>query len=172
MRVSTLRDGGGTPMGMLITFDDLTELLRAKKAETWQDVARSIAHEFKNPLTPIKRRRNGLRKKHAAKSPDFDDVFDECSKTIVQEADGLRKLVDEFANFARMPSSNPVFQPAAPVLKSVVQLYTGAHKGIVFSMEIPADFPTYFLTLSRSSACLSTSLKMPLRRWKAKAGYG
>jgi two-component system, NtrC family, nitrogen regulation sensor histidine kinase NtrY len=145
MRVFTLRDGSGTPIGMLITFDDLTELLRAKKAETWQDVARSIAHEFKNPLTPIMLSAERLRKKHAERSPDFDKVFEECIKTIVQEADGLRKLVDEFANFARMPSSNPAFQPIAPVLESVVQLYTGAHKDIFFDMEIPADLPDVFL---------------------------
>jgi len=145
MRVSTLRDGNGTPIGWIITFDDLTELLRAKKAETWQDVARSIAHEFKNPLTPIMLSAERLRKKHAEGSPDFDAVFDECSRTIVREADGLRKLVDEFVNFARMPSSNPTIQPLAPVLDSVVQLYAGAHKNIVFDKEIPSDLPDVFL---------------------------
>jgi two-component system nitrogen regulation sensor histidine kinase NtrY len=104
IRVSALRDGGGMLIGSIITFDDITELLRAKKAETWQDVARRIAHEFKNPLTPIKLSAERLRKKRAEGAPDFDTVFDECSRTIVQEADGLRKLVDEFAEFARMPS--------------------------------------------------------------------
>ena len=124
MRVSSLRDSSGTPIGSVITFDDLTELLRAKKAETWQDVARRIAHEFKNPLTPIKLSAERLRKKHSEGAPDFDAVFDECSRTIVQEADGLRKLVDEFADFARMPSSNPVAQPLAPVLENVAQFYS------------------------------------------------
>jgi two-component system nitrogen regulation sensor histidine kinase NtrY len=145
LRVSTLRDGSGTPIGMLITFDDLTELLRAKKAETWQDVAQRIAHEFKNPLTPIMLSAERLRKKYAAGAPDFHTVFDECSRTIVQEADGLRKLVDEFANFARMPSSNPVVQPLAPVLESVIQLYAGAHKDMVFEKALPADLPDVFL---------------------------
>jgi two-component system nitrogen regulation sensor histidine kinase NtrY len=145
MRISTLRDGNGTPIGSVITFDDLTELLRAKKAETWQDVARRIAHEFKNPLTPIKLSAERLRKKHAAGAPDFDAVFDECSMTIVQEADGLLKLVDEFANFARMPSSNPTLQPLAPVLESVVQLYSGAHKDIVFVKDIMPDLPDVFI---------------------------
>jgi len=145
MRVSTLRDGNGTPIGMLITFDDLTELLRAKKAETWQDVAQRIAHEFKNPLTPIMLSAERLRKKYAEGASDFHTVFDECSRTIVQEADGLRKLVDEFANFARMPSSNPVVQPLAPVLESVIQLYAGAHKDIVFEKAFPLDLPDVFL---------------------------
>ncbi len=144
MRISMLRDGSGTAIGSAITFDDLTELLRAKKAETWQDVARRIAHEFKNPLTPIKLSAERLRKKHAEGAPDFNAVFDECSMTIVQEADGLRKLVDEFANFARMPSSNPTLQPLAPVLESVVQLYSGAHKDIVFVKDLAQDLPEVF----------------------------
>lgn len=135
-RVSRLRDSGGAPIGLVITFDDLTELLRAKKAETWQDVARRIAHEFKNPLTPIKLSAERLRKKHAEGAPDFNTVFEECSRTIVQEADGLRRLVDEFANFARMPSSNPVPQPLAPVIENVVQLYAGAHKDITVVKDI------------------------------------
>jgi two-component system, NtrC family, nitrogen regulation sensor histidine kinase NtrY len=145
MRISTLRDSSSTPIGSVITFDDLTELLRAKKAETWQDVARRIAHEFKNPLTPIKLSAERLRKKHAENAPDFNAVFDECSRTIVQEADGLRKLVDEFANFARMPSSNPTLQPLYPVLESVIQLYSGAHRDIIFVKEIAPDLPDVFL---------------------------
>ena len=145
MRISALRDGNGTPIGSVITFDDLTELLRAKKAETWQDVAQRIAHEFKNPLTPIKLSAERLRKKHAEGAPDFNAVFDECSRTIVQEADGLRKLVDEFANFARMPRSSPALQPLAPVLESVIQLYGGAHKDITFEKDIASDLPDVFL---------------------------
>jgi two-component system nitrogen regulation sensor histidine kinase NtrY len=141
MRVSRLRVGVGAHIGLVITFDDLTELLRAKKAETWQDVARRIAHEFKNPLTPIKLSAERLRKKHSEGAADFDAVFEECSRTIVQEADGLRKLVDEFANFARMPSSNPVPQPLAPVIDNVAQLYTGAHKDIAVVRDIAADMP-------------------------------
>ncbi len=145
LRVSTLRDGNGAPIGSVITFDDLTELLRAKKAETWQDVARRIAHEFKNPLTPIKLSAERLRKKHAEGAPDFNAVFDECSLTIVREADGLRKLVDEFANFARMPNSNPTLQPLAPALESAIQLYSGAHKDVVFVKELSPDLPELFL---------------------------
>lgn len=141
MRVSTLRDTIGTVVGSVITFDDLTELLKAKKAETWQDVARRIAHEFKNPLTPIKLSAERLRKKHAEGAADFDAVFDDCSRTIVQEADGLRALVDEFANFARMPSSNPVPQQIAPVLESVIQLYDGAHKDITFVRQFRDELP-------------------------------
>jgi two-component system nitrogen regulation sensor histidine kinase NtrY len=145
VRITTLRDGSGMPIGSVVTFDDLTELLRAKKAETWQDVARRIAHEFKNPLTPIKLSAERLRKKHSEGAPDFDAIFDECSRTIVQEADGLRRLVDEFADFARMPSSNPVPQPLTPILENVAQLYSGAHKDISVIREIAPDIPDVHL---------------------------
>jgi two-component system nitrogen regulation sensor histidine kinase NtrY len=145
IRVSHLRDGAGTPLGSVITFDDLTELIRAKKAETWQDVARRIAHEFKNPLTPIKLSAERLRKKHAEGASDFDSVFDECSRTIVQEADGLKKLVDEFANFARMPSSNPVPQPLPPVIEGAAQLYSSAHKDIIVMRDLAPAMPEVVL---------------------------
>lgn len=145
MRISTLKDSTGALLGSVITFDDLTELLRAKKAETWQDVARRVAHEFKNPLTPIKLSAERLRKKHAEGAADFEKVFDECSLTIVREADGLRKLVDEFANFARMPASHPVPQQLAPVLESVVQLYAGAHKDLVIETNITPGLPEALL---------------------------
>ncbi len=141
MRISMLKESSGAHLGTVITFDDLTKLLRAQKAETWQGVARSIAHEFKNPLTPIKLSAERLRKKYVEKSPDFDKVFEECSRTIVQEADGLKRLVDEFANFARMPISKPTPQPLTPVLESAVQLYSSAHKDIDFVKEMAPDMP-------------------------------
>ncbi|MDH4161391.1 MAG: ATP-binding protein [Nitrospirota bacterium] len=141
MRVSTLRDSAGTLMGSVITFDDLTELLRAKKAETWQDVARKIAHEVKNPLTPIKLSAERLRKKYLERSPDFDRVFDESSQTIIQQVDGLKGLLDEFSEYARMPRPNPAPQALGPVVDSVVKLYDGMHKGIQFRQEIPQGLP-------------------------------
>ena len=140
-RVSTIQDTAGTRLGSVITFDDLTELLRAKKAETWQDVARKIAHEVKNPLTPIKLSAERLRKKYLEKAPDFDRVFDESSQIIIQQVDGLKGLLDEFAEFARMPRPNPVPQRLEPVIDSVIQLYAAVHKEVRFTKNIPANLP-------------------------------
>lgn len=141
LRVATLRDDAGTLLGSVITFDDLTELLRAKKAETWQDVARKIAHEVKNPLTPIKLSAERLRKKHRDRSADFEQVFDESSQTIIQQVDGLKGLLDEFSEYARMPRPNLAPQQLGPVVESVVRLYDGVHKGIRFRCDIPQDLP-------------------------------
>ena len=141
MRVSTLRETTGAFLGTVITFDDLTELLRAKKAETWQDVARKIAHEVKNPLTPIKLSAERLRKKYIEKAPDFDRIFEESSLTIIQQVDGLKRLLDEFAEFARMPRPNPVSQRLLPLLDSVIHLYEAAHKDVAIVKDIPGDLP-------------------------------
>lgn len=145
LRVSTLQDHAGALIGFVITFDDLTELLRAKKAETWQDVARKIAHEVKNPLTPIKLSAERLRKKYLEQAPDFDRVFDESSQTIIQQVDGLKSLLDEFAEFARLPRPNPVPQRLEPVVDSVIQLYAAAHREVRFLKDIPGDLPELLL---------------------------
>jgi len=141
MRVSTLRDAGGSLIGSVITFDDLTELLRARKAATWQDVARQIAHEVKNPLTPIKLSAERLRKKFFENAPDFGAVFEEASRTIIQEVNGLEGLLNEFSEFARMPRPNLSAGKIQPVIESALQLYTGVHPGIRFHKEIPERLP-------------------------------
>jgi two-component system nitrogen regulation sensor histidine kinase NtrY len=139
LRVSTLREGAGGTM-LVITFQNLTELLRAQKAMTWQDVARKIAHEVKNPLTPIKLSAERLRKKFGEGAPDFPAVFDEASRTIIHEVDGLKRLLDEFSDFARMPRSTPAPRPLGPVVDEVTQLYA-AHRGVTIARDMPADLP-------------------------------
>jgi two-component system, NtrC family, nitrogen regulation sensor histidine kinase NtrY len=146
MRISTLPGEAGSVLGSVITFDDLTELLRAKKAETWQDVARKIAHEVRNPLTPIKLSAERLRKKFMEQAPDFNQVFDESSRTIIQQVDGLKGLLDEFSEFARIPRPHPVPQRLGPIVDSVIQLYlSGAHKEVRFEKELPEGLPELLL---------------------------
>ena len=141
MRVSTLRDGQGALLGSVVTFDDLTDLLRARKAETWQDVARKIAHEVKNPLTPIKLSAERLRKKFLEGAADFNAVFDDSSRTIIQEVDGLKRLLDEFSEFARLPRPNPLPHPIAPLIEGEIRLFAGAHRDIEFIRDLQAGLP-------------------------------
>jgi len=145
LRVSMLRDSAGVLLGSVITFDDLTELLRAKKAETWQDVARKIAHEVKNPLTPIKLSAERLRKKFHEKAPDFERVFDDLSLTIIQHVDGLKGLLDEFSEFARLPRPHPAARPLEPLVDSVISLYASAHRDVEFVKDLPAGLPDLLL---------------------------
>ncbi len=100
-----------------------TALLRAEKVATWQEMARQIAHEIKNPLTPIQLSTERLRKKYFDRSPDFDRIFDDATRTIVNEVQGLKTLVDAFTQFAMMPPPQRTVQPIEPVIREALALY-------------------------------------------------
>ena len=99
--------------------------------EAWREVARRIAHEIKNPLTPIQLSAQRLRRRYAAQLRDGGAVFDECTRTIVQQVEELKALVDEFSNFARMPSAPHVPQ------NLFVGGFTAEHSGQVSSRRAP-----------------------------------
>src|SRR3990170_2767881 len=113
---------------MVIVLDNLTELIRAQRVAAWREVARRIAHEIKNPLTPIKLSAQRLKKKLLSKAEDSEEVFEECTNTIIQEVDDLKKMVDEFSQFARMPTSNPTLCNLNEIIKEAITLYKGALK--------------------------------------------
>lgn len=143
--LSALTDGEGNYLGTVVVFDDLSELMRAQKAATWQEVARRIAHEIKNPLTPIQLSAQRLRKKYFAKSQDLDEIFDNSTSTIIREVNSLKTLVDEFSAFARMPSPQPRPCDLHDILREVVLLYEGAHKDIIIVQEMNGRLPTLHL---------------------------
>ena len=102
---TALRGPDGTDMGLVLVFDDLTELLKAQRLAAWREVAQRIAHEIKNPLTPIQLSAQRLRRRLAGDgSPEEKRLLEEATATIIQEVDGLKQLVDEFSRFARMPA--------------------------------------------------------------------
>ena len=89
---------------MVIVFDDLTEIEKIQKVSAWREVARRLAHEIKNPLTPIKLSAQRLRKKYLDHLPKGRDIFDDCTQTIINQVDELIDLVNEFFIFARLPA--------------------------------------------------------------------
>ena len=91
--------------GYVVTFDDITELLQAQRVAAWSDVARRIAHEIKNPLTPIQLAAERLKKKYSTHIKKEPNIFDSCINTIIRQVDGMRNMVNEFSSFARMPSA-------------------------------------------------------------------
>ena len=101
---ATLPGERDDPGGYVVVFDDITALLQAQRDAAWGEVARRLAHEIKNPLTPIQLSAQRLRKKFSEKSSDFESVFNESTEVIVNEVNGLKRMVDEFSKFARMPS--------------------------------------------------------------------
>jgi two-component system nitrogen regulation sensor histidine kinase NtrY len=119
--------------------------VRAQQAEAWREVAKRIAHEIKNPLTPIQLSTQRLRKKFAERAPDVPAVFDECTRTIIQEVEGLRNLVDEFSRFARMPSPQLVPGDLNQVARQVAELYGGVQPGIKLRISLDPALPAVSL---------------------------
>lgn len=138
VNIALLHDSHGRYLGMVLVFDDLTELIRVQKLAAWRDVAQGIAHEIKNPLTPIQLSAQRLRRKYHEGAGDFAEVFDECTSTIVTQVEGLKGLLDEFSKFARMPESNPAPTDLAQLLEEVLHLYRGVHRDIeiTFSCDL------------------------------------
>lgn len=126
--ITSLRDAENFT-GTLVVFDDLTEITRAQRAIAWQEVARRIAHEIKNPLTPIKLSTDLMVKKWQNKDEDFDKVFDRSTKTIVREVESLKRLVDEFSRFGKMPEICKAPVLLSSIIESVINLYKD-YKGI------------------------------------------
>jgi len=138
--ITSLKDSTRQYVGLLVVFDDLTEIMEAQKALTWQDVARKIAHEIKNPLTPIRLSTERMLKKWEQGDPDFDAVFHRSAKTIVKEVDGLKRLVDEFSKFGRMPAIEKTSTSISSVIEEVVNLYKD-YKGIEMAVSLPDNPP-------------------------------
>ena len=127
-------------IGLLVVFDDLTNIIKAQKAVAWQEVARRIAHEIKNPLTPIKLSTERMVKKWETKERDFDQVFERSTKTIIKEVEGLKRLVDEFSRFSKMPEIKKMPSYLPSIIDEVVNLYKG-YKGIEVNVLLPEECP-------------------------------
>jgi len=141
VNVSSLRDRGGQYLGMVVVFDDITKLIRAQQAMAWGEAARRIAHEIKNPLTPIKLSTQRLRKKFAEGSTEFSDIFDQCTQTIIHEVDALKALVDEFSRYARMPTSYPRPGDLHALIEKVLNLYSGVSRHILLTTDLDPQVP-------------------------------
>jgi two-component system nitrogen regulation sensor histidine kinase NtrY len=129
---------GGEIIGFVVTFDDITELQSAQRKAAWADVARRIAHEIKNPLTPIQLSAERLKRKYLKEIKSEPDVFETCTDTIVRQVTDIGRMVDEFSAFARMPA--PVMKPEdiGEICRQAVFLQSNAHPTIQFATEFPA----------------------------------
>lgn len=129
-------------VGYVITFDDISDLLAAQRTAAWADVARRIAHEIKNPLTPIQLSAERLRRKYKAEITSDPDIFDKCTDTIIRQVGDIGRMVDEFSAFARMPA--PVFRPEnlIELTRQAVFLQHVAHPEIFYAQDLP-DAPVW-----------------------------
>jgi len=127
-------------IGLLVVFDDITDIIKAQKAVAWQEVARRIAHEIKNPLTPIKLSAERLIKKWESRDSDFNQIFEHSTKTIIREVEGLKRLVDEFSKFSKMPEIKKTPTNMPSIIDEVVNLYKG-YKGVKINVLLPKENP-------------------------------
>ncbi len=139
MHVNALKDDTGQHMGIVIVFDDLTELEKAQRMAAWREVARRIAHEVKNPLTPITLSAQRLQRKYSRQINSL--VFDECTRTIMEHVELIRNLVDEFSTFARFPTANPKPCDLPPIIEETLALYKEGHRNINFELNIKNSVP-------------------------------
>jgi len=137
--VSALRDDTGQHMGIVMVFDDLTELEKGQRMAAWREVARRIAHEVKNPLTPISLSAQRLKRKYSKQLGEA--VFEECTQTIIDHVDLIRNLVNEFSSFARFPSANPRPCELVPTIEETIALYREGHPNTRFEVTNTGDIP-------------------------------
>jgi len=137
--VNALKDDAGRHMGTLMVFDDLTELEKGQRMAAWREVARRIAHEVKNPLTPIALSAQRLKRKYAQFVDDT--IFEECTETIISQVELIRNLVNEFSSFARFPSANPVPCHLMPIIEETIALYREGHPSVNFKTNNTSDIP-------------------------------
>jgi two-component system, NtrC family, nitrogen regulation sensor histidine kinase NtrY len=136
-----LADAGAGPAGALLVIDDLTPLMRAQKVAAWGEVARKLAHEIKNPLTPIQLSAQRIRKASLRRAADLDLVIDEGTQAIVQEVEALKNLVDEFAQFARLPAANLALTPLHDVVEQALSLYEGLFVDVQLERRFAPELP-------------------------------
>lgn len=137
LAVKITRDAAGP----ILTFDDITQQLADQRRAAWADVARRIAHEIKNPLTPIQLAAERLQRRYGRNIEPSDTTFSRLTETIVRQVGDLRRMVDEFSSFARMPK--PVFrrESMVDIARQSMFLHEVGHPGITFRLEADADAP-------------------------------
>ncbi|WP_298266499.1 ATP-binding protein [Geobacter sp.] len=143
--LTLLRDESGEFLGTVVVFDDLTQLIKAQRMAAWREVARRIAHEIKNPLTPIQLSAQRLRRRYLPRFGEEDTVFDECTAMIVKSVDELKTLVDEFSSFARMPAATPSPNDVNGIIREAIALYRQGHRAISFDFREEERLPPLLL---------------------------
>ncbi len=136
LRVTHEKAGSGD-VGMVVTFDDITELVTAQRTSAWADVARRIAHEIKNPLTPIQLSAERLKRKYGRTITEDRETFDKLTDTIVRQVGDLKAMVDEFASFARMPKPEMAEDDLRNAVNEPVLLFREGHPKVAYRVDVP-----------------------------------
>jgi two-component system, NtrC family, nitrogen regulation sensor histidine kinase NtrY len=145
LTITTIQDEEGNNSGIVVVFEDLTQLQKAERAAAWREVARRMAHEIKNPLTPVQLSAQRLQRKYGDKLGEEGSVFKECTQTIIDQVEVLKNLVNEFSRYARMPVTSLTLNDLNAVVAEAVLLFQDAHKDIVFEFKPAEGLPKFDL---------------------------
>jgi two-component system nitrogen regulation sensor histidine kinase NtrY len=145
--------------GFVFTLDDITDLLSAQRTGAWADVARRIAHEIKNPLTPIQLSAERLRRRYAGKLADDFDIFDKCINTIIRQVGDIGRMVDEFSSFARMPEANLELADLSDTVRQAVFLESVRLPEIAIHTEMPDEPVLTHFDARLIAQCLTNLIK-------------
>ncbi|ROR01782.1 sensor histidine kinase [Desulfosoma caldarium] len=170
VKVSVLQDENQRPQGAVVVLDDLSELQRAQRAAAWREVARRIAHEIKNPLTPIRLSAQRLQRRCDKGMAVADTVVRECTETIIQQVDHMKRLVNEFSQFARMPEARPQPCNLKLLAQEAVTLYRHTYTNIRFHVTFNEDFPDLLLDPDQFRQVLNNLLENAVQALNGQEG--
>src|SRR5208283_790167 len=123
----------------VVTLDDITDLVTAQRTAAWADVARRIAHEIKNPLTPIQLSAERLKRRYGRHIQEGKEVFNQCTDTIIRQVDDIKRMVDEFSSFARMPKARPARDDLTDCVRQAIFLMRVGRPDIAFEEQLPDE---------------------------------
>ncbi|WP_417516750.1 ATP-binding protein [Minwuia sp.] len=134
---------GSEVLGYVVTFDDISDLVAAQRTAVWADVARRIAHEIRNPLTPIQLSAERLRRRYLKRLDDEEDreIFQQCTDTIVRQVGDIGRMIEEFSSFARMPAPSMKIESLDELIKQTVFSVQVAHPGVQIEASLDDDVP-------------------------------
>ncbi len=141
MTASALADESGDRLGSVLFFEDVSQLAKVERMEVWREVARRIAHEIKNPLTPIQLSAERLRRHFAGGADNGLQLVDECTRTIIGEVEDLKRLVNEFSAFARMPHISPIAGDLNALAEETVVKFRDANPEVEFAISLDPALP-------------------------------
>lgn len=149
-----LEDDENMPVGFVLVFDNLTKLEKMQRMAAWREVARRIAHEIKNPLTPIQLSAQRLRRRYPEIIKEKNSVFDQCTNTIITQVDELKTLVSEFSQFARMPKVQKSEDNLTELAQKTLFLYKEGHKDINFTCTEVEQIPPFSFDREQVKRCI------------------
>jgi two-component system nitrogen regulation sensor histidine kinase NtrY len=172
LSVQVASERGAASGGYVVTFDDITDLVSAQRTAAWADVARRIAHEIKNPLTPIQLSAERLRRKYAGEVVSDKEVFEQCTDTIIRQVGDIGRMVDEFSSFARMPTPVMRRENAQELIHQATFLQRVTHPQITFETESPRETVELYCDGRLVSQALTNVLKNAAESIGARAARG